>query len=52
MNMLNFKLFERQLHVLFIIIIIHIFTPVMHVHKVDKANAIVQGFMFCKMLDK
>ncbi len=51
-GMLNFELLERQLHVLFIIVIIEIVAPVMHGKEVHEADLVVQRFMFYKMLQQ
>lgn len=44
-DVLDFKFFERQLHVLFIVIVVQIVTPVMHRQKVNKTDVFVDGLV-------
>ena len=40
--MLDFEFFERELHILFIVVIIHIVAPVMHGKEVHETDILVQ----------
>ena len=46
-----FNFLERQLHILFIVMIINIMTTVVHGEIINKINALVQRFVFEKMPD-
>lgn len=50
--LLNIYFFEGQLHVLFIIIIIQIISPIVHGQKINKADLLVKRFMFGEMRNK
>ena len=47
-----FNFLERQLHILFIVMIINIMTTVVHGEIINKINALVQRFVFEKMPDQ
>ncbi len=44
--------FERQPHILFIIIIIHVIANIMEVHEVPEGNVLVQVFVFYEVFNK
>jgi hypothetical protein len=51
-GMLYFKLLERQLHVLVVIIIIKVIAPIMHRKEVHEADIVVQCLMLHKVTDE
>lgn len=51
-NVIVIKLFKRQLHVSFVVLIIYIFAPVMHGQKISKFQAAVLLLVFQIMLYK
>lgn len=52
MRVLDFKLLERQLHVLLVVIIIQILAPVMHGKEVRKADILIKRLVFGKVPDE
>ena len=50
--MLDLKLLEWKLHILIVVIIVHVITPVMHGKEVQKADFMVQSFVLHKVPDQ
>lgn len=51
-RLLQVNLFERQLHVFFIVVVVHVIAPIMHREKIKETDFLIQRFVFGEMLHK